>query len=258
MAQKTLKTLLFISLAFAATAQQKIYYNSVNQEVKATDDFKTFDEIFEKSGDSALVKTYFADGKISSQGVFLKYRTKKQERLGVHTAYYRDTNLVYLKMYYEQGRMVERRGFFKSGQVKRVEKFDAEGKVADGKCFNEDGSARTFTPHEKMPEFPGGEQAMLQFLVENIKYPKLARENGIQGRVVVQFVVEKDGSLSNLVILKDIGAGCGEEAVRVVSMMPRWSPGMQDDHPVRVKFWLPIKFGLEGGKKKKKKKKSED
>jgi protein TonB len=97
---------------------------------------------------------------------------------------------------------------------------------------------------EQKPEFPDGEAAMLKFIYDNIKYPSIARENGVEGMVVVSFVVEKDGSISDARIARDIGAGCGQEAVRVVNMMPKWNPGKQRGRPVRVQFNLPVKFKL--------------
>ncbi len=87
-------------------------------------------------------------------------------------------------------------------------------------------------------------EKLMAFIYQNIKYPSLARENNIQGMVVVQFVVEQDGSISNIKCLRDIGAGCGEEAMRVVEAMPNWNPGKQRGRPVRVMFTLPVKFKL--------------
>lgn len=98
---------------------------------------------------------------------------------------------------------------------------------------------------EQNPEFVGGEAALYAYLRENIKYPTLARENNIEGKVFVQFVVEKNGSISNVKILKDIGSGCGAEAVRVVKAMPKWNPGKQRGNAVRAQFSLPISFKLQ-------------
>lgn len=98
---------------------------------------------------------------------------------------------------------------------------------------------------EQMPTFDGGEDAMYAFLRDNIKYPQIAKETNITGKVTVTFVVEKDGSITDVRILKDIGGGCGEEAVRVVQAMPKWKPGKQNGVPVRVQFNLPILFSLE-------------
>lgn len=99
---------------------------------------------------------------------------------------------------------------------------------------------------EKQPVFPGGEPAMMQFISENLKYPALARENAIQGMVALTFVVDKDGSVTNVNIIKDIGGGCGKEAVRVVQSMPKWTPGQANGQPVKVRYTLPIRFKLEG------------
>jgi len=98
---------------------------------------------------------------------------------------------------------------------------------------------------EQKPEFPGGDEAFLKFIADNLHYPDSAKAKGIQGRVFVTFVVEFDGSISNVNILRGIGGGCDEEAVRVMKMMPAWVPGMQRGEPVRVQYNLPIKFTLE-------------
>lgn len=98
---------------------------------------------------------------------------------------------------------------------------------------------------ENMPEYPGGEEAMYQFIGQNIEYPRMAKENGICGRVFISFVVERDGSVTDVKILRGIGGGCDEEAVRVIKKMPRWSPGKQRGKPVRVQYRMPIKFTLQ-------------
>jgi protein TonB len=103
-----------------------------------------------------------------------------------------------------------------------------------------------FTVVEDMPKYPGGEEARNKYMVDNIKYPEGARKNGIQGRVFVSFVVEKDGAVTDVKVLRGIGGGCDEEAVRVIAAMPNWQPGKQDGKPVRVQFNMPISFNLDG------------
>ncbi len=98
---------------------------------------------------------------------------------------------------------------------------------------------------EQDPEFPGGVEALYKFVQQNIKYPQLAKENNITGRVFVQFVVEKDGSVSNVRAARDIGGGCGAEAVRVVKSMPKWTPGKQRGKAVRAAYTLPVNFNLQ-------------
>jgi protein TonB len=97
-----------------------------------------------------------------------------------------------------------------------------------------------------MPEFPGGQQAMMKFLKENIKYPVIAHDNGIQGRVGCQFVVDKDGKLCNIQVVRSSGeASLDKEAVRLISSMPKWKPGKQRGKPVRVTYTLPVIFRLQ-------------
>jgi protein TonB len=126
--------------------------------------------------------------------------------------------------------------------------------MLSGFCYNEDGSSRPFTQFQRQPEYPGGEQALYKYFSDNMVYPKKALENGIQGTVVTTFVVNKDGSISDVVVLKDIGAGCGAEAARLVQSMAQWTPGYSDDEPVKVRYTLPLKFKLDSGRKKKRKK----
>ena len=98
---------------------------------------------------------------------------------------------------------------------------------------------------ENAPEFPGGSDSLCAYIARNIKYPETAKKEKIEGRVFVTFVIEKDGQVSSAKILRDIGGGCGEEAIRVVKSMPKWKPGTQRGNPVRVQFNLPVSFELE-------------
>jgi len=117
---------------------------------------------------------------------------------------------------------------------------------------------------EQMPRFPGCEdsggtdkekedcakQKMLQYIYKNLKYPAIARENGVEGMAVIQFVVEKDGSVADARIVRDPGAGTGDNALKVVNAMnnmgAKWTPGKQRGRPVKVQYTLPVKFKLEG------------
>jgi protein TonB len=94
---------------------------------------------------------------------------------------------------------------------------------------------------DKAPAFPGGQN---QFMVKNIKYPAEARNRGIQGVVVISFIVEKDGKITNITVLRNPGGGTAEEAQRLVSAMPNWEPGLKNGQPVRVRMQLPVTFRL--------------
>ena len=102
-----------------------------------------------------------------------------------------------------------------------------------------------FTVVEENPTYPGGDASRVKFLMDNMKYPEEAKELGVQGKVFVTFVVEVDGSITDVRVLRGIGSGCDDEAIRVVKSMPKWIPGKQRGVPVRVQFNLPINFKLQ-------------
>ena len=110
---------------------------------------------------------------------------------------------------------------------------------------------------EKMPQYRGGEEAMMKYVADNIKYPQEAKDKNISGRVFVSFVIEKDGSVNEVKVLRGIGGGCDEEAVRVIKAMPKWKPGMQKGKPVRVNYQIPINFKLADDAQTKSAKKTE-
>lgn len=122
-------------------------------------------------------------------------------------------------------------------EIKAAEQKDIEEKIANDEPL---------MLVENMPEFPGGNMAMMQYLSGNIKYPEEARDNNIQGRVVIQFVVEKDGSISDVKVVKSVHELLDSEALRCVSAMPAWTPGTQEGKPVRVSFTIPINFKFRG------------
>ena len=101
-----------------------------------------------------------------------------------------------------------------------------------------------FVVVEEQAEVPGGLDSMYAYIHKNLKYPELAKEKGIEGRVFVTFTIEKDGSISNILVKRAIGGGCEEAAVEMIKNMPKWKPGKQRGKPVRFQFTLPIKFEL--------------
>ena len=104
---------------------------------------------------------------------------------------------------------------------------------------------KVFDVVEQMPSFPGGPSALMQYLSSNIKYPVVAQENGVQGRVVVSFVVERDGSITDVQVARSVDPSLDREAQRVVRNMPRWIPGKQNGQAVRVKYNVPVAFRLQ-------------
>ena len=139
--------------------------------------------------------------------------------------------------------------------VELEEEFEFESTEADDETIIDavpvieedegDDDAEVFIIVEDMPEFPGGELALRRWIGSNIKYPVIAAENGIQGKVYVTFVVDKDGSISNARIARGVDPSLDQEALRVVNQLPKWKPGKQRGKPVRVSYTVPINFQLQ-------------
>ena len=134
------------------------------------------------------------------------------------------------------------KGNDEGGEVLKVEKAEIEQPKPEPKKEEDN---KVFDVVEQQPAFPGGQGALLSWLSQNIHYPAVAEENGIQGRVVVSFVVEKDGSISNVQVVRGVDPSLDKEAARVVKSMPKWTPGKQNGQAVRVKYNVPVTFKLQ-------------
>lgn len=125
------------------------------------------------------------------------------------------------------------------------EVFKAKEEIAQPEPPKNEEENKVFDVVEEQPSFPGGQGALMSWLHDNIKYPVVAAENGIQGKVIVQFIVGKNGSISNVKVLRSVDPSLDKEAVRVVSNMPNWTPGKQNGASVNVRFTLPVTFRLQ-------------
>ena len=122
----------------------------------------------------------------------------------------------------------------------------AAGNVQAAKQVKNESSetVETLEAPDKMPQFPGGQSGLHRFLSENVRYPYYAYQKGIQGKVLVQFVVDKDGSVTDVKVEKSVHKSLDKEAVRVLKKMPKWTPGEKDGKPVRVLYHMPVNFSL--------------
>ncbi|MFD2513976.1 TonB family protein [Pontibacter locisalis] len=137
----------------------------------------------------------------------------------------------------------ELKTFYESGKLKREELYK-EGKQEYGRCYAEDGTAIPFVPYREMPQFPGGERAMLMFLGQNIRYPLNSQRSSIGGMVVLSFVVNKSGGIEGLRVLQSVNNELDREAMRVVKKMPNWTPGTFEGENVDVRYTLPVRFTI--------------
>lgn len=121
---------------------------------------------------------------------------------------------------------------------------DVEAPVATSETATED-TGEAFVIVEQMPEFPGGQAELMRFLSKNIVYPVSAQENGIEGTVILRFVIGRDGKVSKIAVLRSLNKACDAEAIRVVEKMPSWKPGRQGGREVNVAYTLPVRFSLQ-------------
>jgi TonB family protein len=215
---------------------------------------------FEKGVVSGDVITYYPNGKLHDIQTMIPYKKQflKQCNDSTGTVLAENGNGRWIKFINEDFQKGYIEGSVKDGLEEgqwRGKQNDTtsivweytQGHKVSSKKFDKAGNEivdKIFTAVEFAPEFPGGLEAFARFLSKNTRYPAVARENGTQGRVIISFVVETDGTLTELKIAGGIGDGCDEEALRVVGMSPPWTPGMQNGRPVRVAYSVPIAFTL--------------
>lgn len=153
---------------------------------------------------------------------------------------------VYINSTYKNGRLVGKNTytFAKTGKLFAEEEYN-DGNLIKGVSYDTQGKQYTYTKSDETPVFPGGDAALMRFLQQNIVYPKYERNHNIEGKVLVRFVVEQDGSINDVQVIRSVSKGLDNEAVKVVKMIPRFSPGYYLGQPVRVFYNLPIIYRLQ-------------
>lgn len=181
---------------------------------------------------------WYANGNLKEQATY-----SNDELHGTYQGWHENGKL-HFKKQYAQGTLQDSLiAYYETGEVRRVEVY-RDGKMTSGKVYDRAGQEVKFIPMQQMPLFPGGESMMLRYLGRNIKYPKNMVKIGLQGLVVVSFVVRKDGTLHDLEIVKDLHPDGNAEAMRVVRNMPTWQPGLVEGEPVDVLYYLPVRYTI--------------
>lgn len=271
MNRQTTLVLLLMLLTIVVHSQDTLYFDVNNKKVATIDSAFSYRISFpDKIRKGNLIETdYFKTGKIKSTCSLLlqfKMNTNKTiiesytsgkvswndpsvekyiERLrdGIYKEWYESGQLRKEIEYSEGKKNGQYISYWENGQIKRNDLI-GNNKSVEGKCFDMYGTEVKYTPIEQMPEYPGGDEKLFAFLSQNIKYPIVMMEKKIQGRVIAQFIVNKDGSISDIKIIRSIHPLADKEALRVISLMPNWKPGIQEDEPVSVKYTFPIKFKM--------------
>ena len=240
---RKLLTILFFVPSAILLGQDTTYFDNDWNKVSSFKNSKYYEIVVHNQADTnrATETIYFKSGQIKVQKSYSVYKDKKLDGK--------------LKVWYESGQLrkdIDYKNGKKNGQLltywdngkpKRIDTYEND-KLIEGKCLNSDGIETIHYDYEKMPEFPGGINELMQYLVKETKYPNKSRKKGIEGRVLVGFIVNKYGTIVDIKIVQSVNDELDKEAMRVVKKMPKWEPGMEDGEAVRVAFNLPIKFSL--------------
>jgi TonB family C-terminal domain len=182
-------------------------------------------------------RAWFENGQIKSDSYF-----KDNLQYGSDKEWYESGQVLRTAVYSNGKKNGQLLTYWKNGQIKREDIYEMDV-LKTGQCFDSLGNKIAHYPYMTFPEFPGGDVAF--FLAQNIKYPAIAQERKIQGRVIIQFMVENDGSISNINVVRSVDSYLDSEAIRIVQKMPKWKPGLLDGEPVRIKYTLPVNFRLQ-------------
>lgn len=237
--------LLFLTAFFMGTilnGQDTIYYND-SDVVNSLEDATWFEIIYKDEFDSNLVnvKEYFKSGNIKRNLYYSDYAN--YERDGNQKEWFESGQLL-LDMNYDHGKKHgELLTYWEDGKSKRIDFYENDSLIS-GQCFDADGNEIPHFPFLITPEFPGGIQELMNYLVRHTRYPRKSRNKGIQGTVILLFVITDEGMVSNVKIIQNLSEELDEEAMRVVRNMPRWTPGKIDGEVSSVFYYLPIKFTL--------------
>jgi TonB family protein len=181
---------------------------------------------------------WYNNGKLSEKG---SYENNKLH--GKFSTWFENGQLSYEKFYFKGELKDTLKGYYEDGALRRIEVYK-EGEMVDGKVFSKAGVGLPYFPAFVMPEFPGGENAMIAYISKNLKYPEEALRYGISGLVLITFIVEKDGSIKTLEVIKSVYDVLDNEAIRIIRSMPRWKPGLNEGNLVPVSFTLPVRFAF--------------
>lgn len=257
--------IVFGSSVSIAQSQDTIvtYYDSDWIEISNPDSASYYGKTYKNKENLWVALDFYKSGQLQMRG---SYKTpQKEERHGLFEYFYENGQLKSRgnttdgnkeggwTVWFEDGQIREeivfktdkRNGelytYWRNGQMKRRDIFTNDEFVR-GEVWDSLGTKDAYYPYMQMPKFKGGDERLFRYLATKTKYPPKARKNGIEGTVLMQFIVQKDGTISNVRVLEGVHELLDEEAIRVISSMPKWKAGMQDGETVEVSFGLPLRF----------------
>jgi TonB family protein len=241
----------FLLLVFIVYGQDTTYYDIKGKKVNLSEQAHHYKVVLRDpvSTNRKIEQEYSNTGILKSEAHQIEVsRDKEDGRLitkknGKYKEWY-DNGQLYKDIDYKNGKIDGKLiTYWEDGSMKRMDNFK-RGEFRDGKCFNSDGDIIDHFPYEVIPEFPGGELALFRYISKNSIYPVEMQRMGLKGKVVVRFIVDKDGIVTHVEVVKSASPEFDAEAVRIVKSMPIWMPGIQDGEVVPVYYTLPVVFKL--------------
>lgn len=234
----------FLAVVVQVYGQDTTYYTDNGQQVQSLQSADYYGVAQREPADSnrVTVRTYFPSGQIRSEIHYSDY--KKDLYGGKVKKYYKNGRLKIDADYIDGKLNGQALSYWENGKPKRKDLYRND-KLIKGTCYGADGHPIPHFPFMQMPSFPGGETALMHYLASKIKYPRQARKKNITGKVVIQFIVNRKGKITNPTIAESVSPDLGNEALHVVQGMPDWKPGIQDGEPVNVQYNLPVQFQLQ-------------
>jgi protein TonB len=240
---KIVALLVLVMLATPALCQDTTYYNTEGKKVETIHEADYCEMVVFPEGDSltAHLQQFFTNGAKKSETTFTDFKKKKKE--GIYRSWYKNGKQQ-REIEYNEGKMDGKvMTWWENGTVKRSAIYQNDSLVK-GTCYDSSGKEVSYYDYLIMPEFPGGEAALLKYLSKETKYPAYARENNIQGKVFVSFFVDRNGNVLESKVVKSPSEHLSSEALRVVNHMPQWKPGMEDGEKTGVMYYLPLSFTM--------------
>jgi protein TonB len=230
--------------AFCSSGQDTIYYDADWKTVPTLDSASCYKIVSPDTNGSggAVAITYYKSGGIEEEAYYSDYKERKMH--GICREYYKN-GFLRREIHFNNGKYDGDIITFWENAIPRRRDIYKEGTLVAGRCFSVSGKDTAYYDFIRKPEYPGGLDSLSAFLKRELVYPRKAKRKGIQGRVMVVFAVNKDGTISDIRVAESVYEDLDNEAVRVAKLMPPWKPGIIEGSPVRFSFNLPVRFRLE-------------
>ena len=251
MKTKQLLIILLSLMSIGISGQDTVYFDIKGDKVKSLKLANYYTVTIQDSvaANRKIEREYYMSGKIKAEKHLLEIATNAKLKKtfsqldGKFRKWYENGQL-WMDLNYERSSLTgEIMTYWDNGQLKRHELFQS-GESVKGECYNREGESIDFYSFMVMPQFQGGISALMDFLSRRITYPVVMQKSQLEGKVLVGFIVNKEGSVTDVKVIRGVSPEFDEEAIRVAKSMPKWNPGMQDGEKVNVRYTLPIQFRL--------------